>query len=129
MVHIGKVINGLVKKSGMSVVAFAEKINYSRRNVYEIFKHQTIDTGLLIKIGKVLNQNLFFYYLTDDDIAGHHVKQKETKEEIRQMLTDLMAKLDKIERGKGKRVFLSEKQMSKQDEKPKKIPKKTVKAV
>jgi hypothetical protein len=68
--HIGKIIKEQVKRKGISVTEFAEKINYSRRNVYEIFDKETIDTGLLIKINKIIDQNLFLLYLTDSEIAA-----------------------------------------------------------
>lgn len=72
--HIGKIIKEQVKRKGISVTEFAEKINYSRRNVYEIFDKETIDTGLLIKINKIIDQNLFLLYLTDSEVAA--VKNK-----------------------------------------------------
>jgi hypothetical protein len=68
--HIGKIIKEQVKRKGISVTEFAEKINYSRRNVYEIFDKETIDTGLLIKINKIIDQNLFLLYLTDSEVTA-----------------------------------------------------------
>lgn len=70
-VHIGKIIKDLVKHKGIKVTEFADKINSSRRNVYEIFERETIDTGLLTKIGKVLGENLFFQFITDEEIAEY----------------------------------------------------------
>ncbi|UPT68628.1 MAG: helix-turn-helix domain-containing protein [Sphingobacteriales bacterium JAD_PAG50586_3] len=67
-VHIGKIIQALVKSKGISVTDFADMVNYSRRNVYEIFEKPTIDTGLLIKISKVLKKNLFFEYIKEEEI-------------------------------------------------------------
>ena len=61
-VHIGKKIKEAVDKSGMTVTAFAEKINYSRRNIYSIFSKESIDTQLLSKIGKVLDQDFFNHF-------------------------------------------------------------------
>ena len=89
-VHIGKVIKGLVKQKGLGVTAFADKINYSRRNVYEIFDRETIDTGLLIKIGKILSENLFFNYLSDEEIAEYK-NDKVKAVEILNALKDLKA--------------------------------------
>lgn len=61
-VHIGKKIRESVKRSGMSVTEFAEKINYSRRNIYSIFTKESIDTALLEKISKVLEQDFLVYF-------------------------------------------------------------------
>lgn len=69
-IHIGKIIKELVKIRRISVFDFAEKINYTPRNVYKIFMKPSIDSALLAKISKVLGQNLFLYYLTDDELSG-----------------------------------------------------------
>ena len=69
-VHIGKKIKEAVDKSGMTVTEFAEKINYSRRNIYsmlrlrsaQVFSKESIDTQLLLKIGKVLDQDFFNHF-------------------------------------------------------------------
>ena len=66
-VHIGKKIREAVKKSGMSVTEFAERINYSRRNIYSIFVKESMDTSLLAKISEVLKQDFFVHFR---DMAG-----------------------------------------------------------
>ena len=63
--HIGKKIQEAVKRSGMSVTEFAEKINYSRRNIYSIFDKESIDTSLLVKISEVLGHDFFSHYNSD----------------------------------------------------------------
>ena len=60
--HIGKKIQEVLNQSAFSVTDFAEKINKSRTVVYDIFTRQTIDTGLLQKISKVLDYDFFHYY-------------------------------------------------------------------
>lgn len=67
-IHIGKVIKELVKIRRVSVLDFADKINCTPRNAYKIFSKSSLDSALLAKISKVLGQNLFFYYLTDEEI-------------------------------------------------------------
>lgn len=62
-VHIGKLIQQKVKTKGITVVDFARKINYSRRNAYAIFKNESINTSLLSKIGKVLEYDFFNDYI------------------------------------------------------------------
>ena len=63
--HIGKKIQEAVKRSGLSVTEFAEKINYSRRNIYSIFEKESIDTSLLFKISEVLGHDFFTHYNAD----------------------------------------------------------------
>ena len=46
----------------MSVTEFAQKINYSRRNVYSIFDKESVDTAVLKKIGDILDHNFFVDY-------------------------------------------------------------------
>ena len=62
MVHIGQKIKKALNESKYSVTDFATKINKSRTVVYNIFERDTIDTGLLHKISKVLDHDFFSYY-------------------------------------------------------------------
>lgn len=94
-IHIGKIIKKLVKEKGISVTEFADKINYSRRNVYEIFDKENIDTGLLVKIGKVLEENLFLNYLSDSDVSLFK-NSKSTSEELQEILNNLRAEVGKL---------------------------------
>ncbi len=95
VVHIGKIIQKLVKESGMSVTRFADEVYYSRRNIYEIFDKKTIDTGLLIKISKVLKQNLFLNYISEADIVDFK-NAKSTNEELTDILAGLKSEVQKL---------------------------------
>lgn len=64
MVHIGEEIKKVFDERGISVSEFGRRISTSRENVYGIFKRETIDTGLLVKISKVLDHDFFRYYTT-----------------------------------------------------------------
>lgn len=96
-IHIGKIIKGLVKSKGMSVTEFANAISYSRRNVYEIFDRETIDTGLLQRINKVLEQNLFFHYVTETEISSFKSK-KVKNEELLEALANITETVERIDR-------------------------------
>lgn len=61
-IHIGNKIKQVFDKKGMTVSEFGRRINKSRENVYSIFKRKTIDTGLLLKIGDVLEYDFFQHY-------------------------------------------------------------------
>lgn len=70
-VHIGNIIQEAVKRKGIKVTVFADEINCSRRNVYEIFKKKNIDTELLLVISEKLNENLFMHYITENDLNNY----------------------------------------------------------
>lgn len=63
MVHIGKEIEKKVRESRMPATEFARKIDTSRNNIYNIYARKTIDTGLLLRISKVLSFDFFQLYL------------------------------------------------------------------
>jgi hypothetical protein len=84
-VHIGKVIKGIVREKQLDVTEFASKISYTRRNIYKIFGKSSIDTELLAKISKVLGQNLFFAYISDEEI----IKYRNNKVKSGELLTNL----------------------------------------
>lgn len=61
-IHIGKKIKEILDKSSLSVVDFATSINLTRNGAYKVFEKETIDTGQLQTISKVLNHDFFKYY-------------------------------------------------------------------
>jgi hypothetical protein len=61
-IHIGNKIKEVLDKTPISVVDFAKSINLTRNGAYKIFEKETIDTGQLQAISKVLNHNFFSYY-------------------------------------------------------------------
>ncbi len=61
-IHIGKKIKEVLDKTPISVVEFAKSINLTRNGAYKVFEKETIDTGQLQTISKVLNHNFFSYY-------------------------------------------------------------------
>lgn len=65
MIHIGKIIEKEFYRQGRSVSWFANKLCCDRTNVYNIFKRESIDTALLVKISRTLEHNFFAYYMED----------------------------------------------------------------
>jgi transcriptional regulator with XRE-family HTH domain len=59
---IGLEIKKIVKKRGFTVEELASALNVSKPNVFDIYRRETIDTGLLERLCKVLNHNFFQYY-------------------------------------------------------------------
>lgn len=70
-IHIGSIIKNTLKSKNIDVTTFAKEINFTRSNAYKIFKKASIDTQLLFKINKVLGENLFFNYITDQEISDY----------------------------------------------------------
>nr|WP_235328167.1 XRE family transcriptional regulator [uncultured Bacteroides sp.] len=62
MVHIGHLIEEELRKQERSVTWFANKLYCDRTNVYSIFKRESIDTALLLRISNILKHNFFYYY-------------------------------------------------------------------
>ena len=58
-IHIGNIIKQKFEESSMSIDDFANKIHKARTTVYNIFKRQSIDIELLIKISDVLNYDFY----------------------------------------------------------------------
>lgn len=67
-IHIGQIIRNAVKSKKMTVTSFASSINCTTRNVYKIFDKESVDTALLEKISRALNQNFFVHYLNKEDV-------------------------------------------------------------
>lgn len=62
MIHIGKRIEEELRLQERSVTWFANKLYCDRTNVYKIFRKQSIDTELLLRISAILNHDFFSDY-------------------------------------------------------------------
>jgi hypothetical protein len=85
-IHIGKKIKEVLDKTPISVVDFAKSINLTRNGAYKVFEKETIDTGQLQVIGKVLSHDFFQYY-------EQLILAKETKSEYGYATKDEVADL------------------------------------
>lgn len=97
-IHIGKIIKNLIKSKQIDVTDFARKINYTRGNAYKIFNKQSLDTNLLQKISVVLGENLFFNYITDEEIANYK-NNKVKASEVISAIKDLKSTVIKLNKG------------------------------
>lgn len=111
-IHIGKIIKSTLKHKDIDVTEFAKRINYTRSNAYKIFNKPSIDSDLLIKINKVLGENLFFNFLTDEEIAEYK-NNKIRAAQVLDALKDLKATMiaineekKMVERVKSKRKVI-----------------------
>jgi hypothetical protein len=73
-VHIGKKIKEVWRQSRLKGTEFASAINKDRQVIYDIFKRETIDTGLLQKISKVLDHDFFTYYSSTPPLTANEEK-------------------------------------------------------
>ena len=65
MVHIGSIIKKRFDEQGLSASWFAKQLCCDRTNIYSIFKRESIDTILLVKISIILKHDFFKYYSND----------------------------------------------------------------
>lgn len=65
MPHIGELIKEELQRQERSVTWFAKKLCYERTNVYSIFKRESIDTELLMRISHILHRNFFECYTNE----------------------------------------------------------------
>ncbi len=68
MIHIGNLIKERFNEQKHSVSWFAEELCCDRTNIYSIFKRESIDTALLVKISLILKHDFFKYYSNDINI-------------------------------------------------------------
>lgn len=60
--HAGNKIREVAVRKGMPISELGRRINTARQNVYKILNKKTMDTGMLLKISKVLEYDFFQYY-------------------------------------------------------------------
>lgn len=62
MIHIGKVIEKVLRDQGKTVTWFARSLYCDRTNVYKIFRRESVDSEMLYRISKILSHDFFKYY-------------------------------------------------------------------
>ena len=62
MIHIGQLIEEELIRQERTISWFAKKLCCDRTNVYSIFKRQSIDTELLLRISSTLHYDFFALY-------------------------------------------------------------------
>ncbi len=56
--HLGTYIKNKVKEKGITVTEFARRIHCTRRNIYQIYKKNSLDTDLIKRISHALEIDL-----------------------------------------------------------------------
>lgn len=59
MIHVGEQIRALLRSQGRTVTWLASQLNCTRVNVYNIFKHSSIEVGMLMRISLLLGHDFF----------------------------------------------------------------------
>lgn len=67
-IHIGNLIKEELQNQERTMSWFARKLYCDRSNVYDIFKRESIDTELLLRISLILERNFFLLYV--DEYVG-----------------------------------------------------------
>jgi hypothetical protein len=61
-IHIGKLIKAELDRQGRKTQWFADQLCFERTNVYNIFRRQSLDTNLLLRISQILQYDFFAHY-------------------------------------------------------------------
>ena len=61
-IHIGKQIKAELERQGRKTQWFANQLCFERTNVYNIFRRQSLDTDLLLRISQILQYDFFALY-------------------------------------------------------------------
>ncbi len=77
-INVGSLIAREFKKSDMTQVEFAKRLNIPPSNVARIFKKETIETSKLMELCDILDYNFFSEYCSDLDNAknGYSLKRE-----------------------------------------------------
>ncbi|MBR1545205.1 MAG: XRE family transcriptional regulator [Prevotella sp.] len=70
-IHIGSVIKEELNRQGRTTVWLAEQLGCHRTNLYKIYDRRTIDTGVLLRISRIMGYDFFQRYSAD--LAGNVV--------------------------------------------------------
>lgn len=72
--HVGQKIKEVLAQRHKPVTWLAREIDCERTNVYNIFSRKDISTGLLLKIGNILDYD-FFKDLSEEYFKGGKAKK------------------------------------------------------
>ncbi|MBE6284848.1 MAG: XRE family transcriptional regulator [Bacteroidales bacterium] len=67
-IHIGNIVKEELRKQERTISWFARKLYCDRSNVYDIFKRESVDTELLLRISLVLKRNFFLLYVDEFEL-------------------------------------------------------------
>lgn len=68
--HIGSIIKRVADEKRIGPTELGSKINTSKQNIYGIFKRQSVDTKLLLKLCHALEYDFFMEYVRDLNMSN-----------------------------------------------------------
>jgi len=95
--HLGNLIRELVKESGFTSKEVATYIEVSEDQLNKIYDCHSIDMEKLIKLSKLLQYNLFIYYL-DNEVIGNLFENfvKDLAPQVSYLIRELETKQDQL---------------------------------
>jgi DNA-binding Xre family transcriptional regulator len=97
MLHIGQKIKEILEIRGITKTELSRRLGMTSTNVHKIFKRETIDTGLLEKIGTELGYDFFVHYYKGAEVTPDtnlNVKLQSAEKEI-EYLKKIISLLEK----------------------------------
>jgi transcriptional regulator with XRE-family HTH domain len=76
-IHIGRLIQEQAEARKFSQQELGQRINRSKQNVGDIYKRQSIDSELLLRLSEVLEYDLFSIYYAEEPLQGMRKKEIE----------------------------------------------------
>jgi hypothetical protein len=65
IIHIGHLIEEQLRRDERSVSWLARQIPCTRNHIYKIFRKDSLDCALLLRISKIMQFNFFQYYAAE----------------------------------------------------------------
>jgi len=97
-IHIGEKIKKVVSESPLTNKQITDLLNKSENILYDLYKRQTTDAGLLLKLPVILHHNFLQYYLEDEEMqALIKTEVDKFKEEIEELKKIILVKDERIE--------------------------------
>jgi len=101
--HIGKLIELRIEQIGMTKAEFARRINRSPQNVQDLLTRTSVDTSLLLAIGKALGYNFFRAFINYTEVISDLKKKgmnapsgKNSIEDLEKTLAHITKEQDKL---------------------------------
>ncbi|MBN2777597.1 MAG: hypothetical protein JXR36_08135 [Bacteroidales bacterium] len=68
-IHIGKLIQDVVKQKNVKPIDFANRLGKTRQNVYDLYSRDSVDVKLLLEVSKALNYDFVSLFTLSEKTA------------------------------------------------------------
>lgn len=82
-VHIGRLIDYMLEKRGLTYAQFARLLHCDRTTVYYLVRSKSIDTDRLLRISQILDHDFLQYYYIENN--SHRLTVELPQEKIEQI--------------------------------------------